>query len=65
MIGELKEDILEALLETLPIDFSDIDAEEKVLAWNKHETRIFKRSLSVIGRDVHNCHPRKSLDKVD
>ncbi len=65
MIGELKRELLEAVLETLPIDFSVIDAEDKVLAWNKHETRIFRRPLSVIGRDVHNCHPKKSLDKVD
>ena len=32
--------------------------------WNKHETRIFKRPMSVIGKSVQNCHPKHSLDKV-
>jgi len=64
MIGKLPDDVLEALLETIPIEFSVVDAEDKVLAWNKHETRIFKRPVGVVGRDVHNCHPPKSVDKV-
>ncbi len=65
MIGKLPEDILEAVLETIPIEFSVVDRNDKVLAWNKHETRIFKRPTAVIGRDVRNCHPRKSLDQVE
>ena len=65
MIGKLPDDVLEALLETIPIEFSVVDAEDKVLAWNKHETRIFKRPVGVVGRDVHNCHPPKSVDKVE
>jgi hypothetical protein len=65
MIGKLPENILDALLETLPLEFSVVDADDKVLAWNKHETRIFKRPAGVVGKDVHNCHPKKSLDKVE
>lgn len=65
MIGKLPEDVLEAVLETIPIEFSVVDAKDKVLAWNKHKTRIFKRPINVVGRDVTNCHPKKSLDKVD
>ena len=65
MIGKLTGNVLEALLETIPVDFSVIDENDKVLAWNKHETRIFKRPEAVIGRDVRNCHPKKSLDKVE
>ncbi len=65
MIGQLVSPVLEALLETLPIEFSVIDAEDRVLAWNKHETRIFKRPKGVVGRDVHDCHPKKSLHKVE
>ena len=49
----------------MPLEFSVLDANDKVLAWNKHETRIFKRPVSVVGRDVRNCHPKKSLDKVE
>ena len=65
MYGELSKEILESLLETIPIEFSVLDENDKVLAWNKHETRVFKSSPGVIGRDVRNCHPKKSLDKVE
>ena len=65
MIGNLPDDVLEAVLETIPIEFSVVDAEDKVLAWNKHGIRIFKRPEGVVGRDVHKCHPQKSVDKVE
>lgn len=65
MIGKLDEKILEAVLETIPVEFSVLDKNDKVLAWNRHETRIFKRPPAVIGRDVRDCHPKKSLDKVE
>jgi PAS domain S-box-containing protein len=65
MIGKLPENILQAVLETIPVEFSVIDHNEKVLAWNKHATRIFKRPEAVVGRDVRNCHPKKSLEKVE
>ncbi len=65
MIGELTGDIAEAVLETIPIEFSVLDKDDKVLAWNKNVTRIFKRSEAVLGRNVRDCHPSKSLDKVE
>ncbi len=65
MIGTLSNDILDSLFETIPFEFSVIDADDKVLAWNKHDTRIFKRPVSVIGRDVRNCHPKESLHLVE
>jgi DUF438 domain-containing protein len=65
MRGEVSKEILDALLETIPVEFSLIDEDDKVLAWNKHDTRIFKRPEAVIGRDVRDCHPKRSLDKVE
>ena len=65
MIGKLSEKIMESVLETLLIEFSIVDANDEVLAWNKHETRIFKRPESVIGKNIKNCHPKKSLGKVE
>ncbi|GAI85562.1 unnamed protein product, partial [marine sediment metagenome] len=35
MIGKLSENVLEAVLETIPIEFSVVDENDKVLAWNK------------------------------
>jgi PAS domain S-box-containing protein len=65
MIGELTEEILDAVLENIPIEFSVLDANDEVLAWNKHKIRIFKRPESVVGRNVRKCHPEKSLEKVE
>ena len=65
MIGKLPNDVLEAVLETIPVEFSVLDAKDQVLGWNKHETRIFKRPTGVVGRNVRDCHPKKSLHKVE
>jgi len=65
MIGTLNKKQLESVLETLPIEFSVIDENDKVLAWNRHDTRLFKRPEAVVGRDVRDCHPKKSVDRVE
>lgn len=65
MVGNLTDNVLQALLEAVPFEFSVLDKNDKVLAWNKHTTRIFKRPVGVVGRDVHDCHPKKSLYKVE
>ena len=65
MVGNLTSDVLQALLEAVPFEFSVLDQNDRVLAWNKHETRLFKRPVGVVGRDVRNCHPKKSLGKVE
>ena len=65
MIGRMSEDVLETVLETLPVEFSVLDRDDKVLAWNKHKTRIFRRPEGVVGRNVRKCHPQKSLAKVE
>ena len=64
MIGKPSEKELNAILEILPIEFSVLDKDDNVLAWNKHETRIFKRPEAALGRNVKVCHPKKSLAKV-
>ena len=65
MKGTLSEPVLSALLKTIPIEFSVLDANDVVVAWNKHETRVFRRPESVLGRNVRNCHPKHSLAKVE
>jgi PAS domain S-box-containing protein len=64
MIGELSKEILGALVETIPLEFSVVDADDNVVAWNKHDTRIFRRPENVIGMNVRDCHPKKSVDSV-
>lgn len=65
MIENLSKEQLKGILETIPIEISFVDENDLVKFWNKHETRIFKRPLSVIGKSVQNCHPKRSLDKVN
>ena len=55
---------LELIFDTLPVDITFVGKNNEVKYFNKLKTRIFKRSPSVIGLNVKNCHPKKSLDKV-
>jgi len=64
-MGKIDGKILESIFNTIPIEFSVLDENDKVLAWNKHETRIFKRPEAALGRDVKQCHPERSLGKVE
>jgi PAS domain S-box-containing protein len=65
MIQNLSQEQLAGVLEAIPIEISFVDENDLVKFWNKHETRIFKRPLSVIGKSVQNCHPKHSVDKVN
>jgi PAS domain S-box-containing protein len=65
MIENLKTEQLERILETLPVEISFVDENDLVRYWNRHETRTFKRPLSVIGKPVQSCHPKQSIHKVN
>ena len=65
MIENLSKEQLAGILEALPIEVSFVDENDLVRFWNKHETRIFKRPVSVVGKSVQNCHPKHSVDKVN
>lgn len=64
-IENLDYDLLDNILETLPVDISFIDAEDTVQYSNKFGERIFHRPKSVIGRKVQDCHPEHNLPKVE
>jgi PAS domain S-box-containing protein len=65
MIENLSREQLEGILEAIPVEISFVDGNDLVKLWNKHETRIFKRPMSVVGKSVQKCHPKQSLDKVN
>ena len=65
MIENLTQEQLTGILEAIPIEISFVDGNDAVKFWNRHETRIFKRPASVIGKTVQNCHPKQSVDKVN
>jgi DUF438 domain-containing protein len=58
--GNLTKKQLEALLNTLPVDITFVDADDTVQYFNKPDKRFFVRTKAVIGRKVANCHPPKS-----
>ncbi len=49
----------------LPVDISFVDENELVKFYSDTDHRIFPRSKNVIGRQVSNCHPRKSVHIVE
>ena len=55
---------LTAILDALPVDITFVDADDKVKYFSQSKDRIFVRATSVLGRDVQNCHPPQSVDKV-
>ncbi len=55
---------LAAFLDVLPVDISFVDAADTVRYFNQTKDRIFPRAVSVIGRNVRNCHPPQSVGKV-
>lgn len=62
--GELDLKELLWIFNTLPVDVTFIDKEDKVKYFSETKERIFLRTRSVIGRNVQNCHPPKSVDIV-
>jgi len=63
--GSLSKEEVEAILDSLPIDVSFVDKEDRVKYFNKAEGRIFVRTKAVIGRKVQQCHPQKSVHVVN
>ena len=65
MIEELSYEIIEALLDALPVDITFVDEEDRVRYFNKEGKRIFARSRKIIGIKVQKCHPQKSIHVVN
>ena len=63
--GSLSEEEVEAVLDSLPVDISFVDKEDRVKYFNKAGKRIFVRTKAVIGRKVQMCHPQKSVHIVN
>lgn len=56
---------LTALFNTLPLDLTFVDADDRVAFFSEGPQRVFARSRAVLGRKVQHCHPPKSVDVVD
>jgi PAS domain S-box-containing protein len=64
MIDNIESETIEFMLNSLPVEISFVDENDKVSYFNKNGDRIFPRPQSVIGKKVQQCHPKNSLNKV-
>ena len=63
--GKLTLEQINLLFRHLPVDLSYVDENELVKFYSDTPHRIFPRSANVIGREVKNCHPAKSVHVVE
>ncbi len=63
--GNMTVEQIKLLFNHLPVDITFVDENNKVKYFSTPKKRIFPRTKSVIGRDVHNCHPPESVHVVE
>jgi len=54
-----------AILNTIPVDMTFVDKNDKVKYFTQGTHRIFTRSRSIINRDVRLCHPPGSVHIIE
>ena len=62
--GKLTLEQINLIYRHMPVDLSFVDENELVCFYTDTDHRVFPRSRNVIGREVMNCHPRKSAHVV-
>ncbi len=62
--GSLTSEQLHALLNTLPLELTFVDADDCVRYFSEVSDHIFKRTKVILGRKVQNCHPPGSVHVV-
>ncbi|AEV28652.1 hypothetical protein SpiGrapes_0824 [Sphaerochaeta pleomorpha str. Grapes] len=63
--GSFATEELECVLNSLPCDITFVGKDDKVSYFSEGKERVFPRTRSIIGREVANCHPPKSLKVVE
>jgi hypothetical protein len=63
--GFLTPEQIRLVFNHLPVDITYVDENNKVRYFSTPEKRIFRRTNSIIGRDVKNCHPHESVHVVE
>ncbi len=62
--GFTAEELL-AILNTVPVDMTFVDRNDKVKYFTQGSERIFQRNRAILNRDVRHCHPPASAHIVD
>lgn len=63
--GKLTLEQINLIYKHMPVDISYVDEHDIVKFYTDTDHRVFPRSKNVIGRNVANCHPRKSVHIVE
>jgi len=63
--GKLSVEELMSILNTLPVDLTFVDKEDKVKYFTQGKERVFDRNRAILGRDVRMCHPPSSVHVVE
>jgi uncharacterized protein len=63
--GRLTAEQVNLMLTHLPVDLTFVDENDRVAYYSEGPERIFPRSPAIIGREVRNCHPPKSVHVVN
>jgi len=64
MLEKLSTEQIENILDHLPVEISFVGADDAVVYYSHGDKRIFRRTPTVIGRKVQNCHPARSVHVV-
>ena len=63
--GSFTTNELLAILNTLPVDMTFVDKNDKVKYFSQGSHRIFNRNRAILKRDVRMCHPPSSVNVVE
>ncbi len=63
--GSFSAEELLSILNTLPLDITFVDKDDKVKYFSQGAERIFQRNRAILNRDVRHCHPPASAHIVD
>lgn len=63
--GTIRIEELMPLLHALPMDLTFVNKDDEVSFFSDSADRIFRRTKSIIGRKVQNCHPPDSVEIVE
>lgn len=63
--GSFSAEELEGIFNSLPLDITFVDKDDKVRYFSHGTDRIFQRNKAILGREVQYCHPPSSVHIVN
>ena len=63
--GSLSKEEVEAILDSLPIEVTFVDKDDRLRYFSQSKEMIFVRTKASIGLQVQRCHPQKSIHVVN